>query len=402
MIYFTELGLAIREAWKAKRFVKGWLPEISASLLEENPPGERLSFTDIVEWAEASDVLPRQARLDEAFGQPPLTMFWDKRFRIDILFWHTGTTGIHQHQFCGAFSLLAGSSVHSKYEFTLRRSLGPGLKFGHISLSEVEFLTSGMVRQIELGPGLIHSLFHLDTPSVTVVVRTPSDPDTGPEFEYKPPNLAIDPSHLNHAMTKKTQLLRLLLRVGSTDYERMARVAVANSDLHTAFLVLRQARVHSENPKVFERLVDASRQRHGEDLGLLLPSLEEEWRRSLIIIWRKLVTDPNHRFFLALLMNLPSQAAISKVISSRHPDTDPLQLIQKWSREISDSNGIGIEFDDTIALLFRCLLERKSLEETLEVLRQEYPVESVDSQRALIEDACGRIQDSELLRPLFV
>lgn len=401
-MYFTQLGLAIKEAWGAKKFRKEWLPRVAAAAFEENPPSARPDFLDVIEWAESASVLPRQARLDEAFGQPPLTVFWDERFRVDVLFWHTATTGIHQHKFCGAFTLLAGSSVHSRYDFRLERQLGSGLQFGSVAVRDVEFLTPGAVREIAPGSGLIHSLFHLDTPSVSVVVRTPDDQDAGPEFEYKPPHLALDPSHSNEATTKKTQLLRLLLLINSPAYERLARVALDNSDLHLAFLVLRQALVHSETLDVYERLTEAGRERHGIDLDLLLPSLEEEWRRSLIVALRKQVTEPDHRFFLALLMNLPTQDAIVKGISSRHPDDDPLNLIQRWSRELSEVKNTGIEFDETIALLFRCLLERKSVEETLDLLRREYPAESVNSQRTLIEDACRRIRRSELFRPLFV
>lgn len=401
-MYFTQLGLAIKEAWKAKAFKRQWLPEIAATALTENPPGTCLDFLDVIEWAETTGVLPQQARLDEAFGQPPLTVFWDERFRIDVLFWHTATTGIHQHKFCGAFTLLAGSSVHSTYNFSLERKLSPALQFGNISVRNVEFLTPGMVREIVSGSNLIHSLFHLDTPSVSVVVRTPDDLDSGPEFEYKPPHLAIDPSHSNQATTKKSQLLRLLLIIKSPAYERLAKLAIDNSDLHIAFLVLRQAIVHFETLDVFERLVEAARNRHGEDLELLLPSLEEEWRRSLIVTLRKQITEPDHRFFLALLMNLPTQAEIVKVISSRHTDANALSLIQRWSRELSGLDSIGIEFDETIALLFRYLLERKSFEEILALLRQEYSHGSVNSQRELIEDACKRIQHSELFRPLFI
>jgi hypothetical protein len=401
-MYFSQLGLTIKDAWAAKKFDRQWLPEIAAAALRKNPPSDHSSFLKVIEWVEKADVLPQQARLDEAFGQPPVTMFWDERFRIDVLFWHTATTGIHQHRFSGAFTLLGGSSVHSRYDFELIRSMGPALLYGNTILRDVEFLTPGSVREIASGQALIHALFHLDTPSVSVVVRTPEAADAGPEFEYKPPTLAIDPSHNNQATTKKLQLLRLLLRVDSIEYERLARQAMANSDLHTAFLVLRQARLHVEALEIFEGLMEVGRQRHGDDIDLLLPSLEEEWRRNLVIMRRKEITDPDHRFFLALLMNLPNQAAIRRVISSRHPGDDPLNLIKNWSRELSGFDRIGIEFDETIATLFGYLLEFKPIEETLTLLTARYSVESIHSQRDVIADACKRIQSSELLRPLFI
>src|SRR5205085_1073928 len=111
----------------------------------------------------------------------------------------------------------------------------PGIRLGKVALNAVELLKPGDVREINCGSDLIHSLFHLDNPSVSIVVRTPDEPDSGPEFEYKPPSLAIDPAHFNQATTKKSQLLRLLLKLKSAEYERFATIALKNSDLHLAF-----------------------------------------------------------------------------------------------------------------------------------------------------------------------
>lgn len=400
-MYFTELGLGIKEAWCDEGFRKDRLAKIAARELAENLPHAHLGFLDVIAWAESASVLPQQARLDEAFGQPPLTVFWDDRFRIDVLFWHTATTGIHQHKFWGAFTLLEGSSLHSRYQFSPEKELGPGLRLGKLTLNDVELLKAGDVREINCGSDLIHSLFHLDNPSVSIVVRTPDNPDGGPEFEYKPPTLAIDPAHFNQATTKKSQLLRLLMRLKSPEYERLAAVALKNSDLHLAFIVLRQALVHHESPDMFDRLLKEARARHGHEIELLLPSLHEEWRRAFIISQRKQVTNPDQRFFLALLMNLPCQDAISKIISVRHKDSEPLDLIQRWCVDLSGLDKIGIEFDETIRLLFRYLLQNKSMDEIVQLLSDEYDADTVRNQRDLIKQACERIRASEVLRPLF-
>jgi hypothetical protein len=39
--------------------------------------------------------------------------------RIEALFWVDGTTSIHQHSFSGAFQVLAGKSIHSRYRSTV-------------------------------------------------------------------------------------------------------------------------------------------------------------------------------------------------------------------------------------------------------------------------------------------
>jgi hypothetical protein len=400
-MYFTELGQKIKEEWRRSEFDSDWLPAIACETLLKEPPSAALDYLDVITWAESASALPQQARLDEAFGQPPLTVFWDDRFRIDVLFWHTATTGIHQHQFCGAFALLAGSSLHCRYEFNLERQLSEGLLLGSVELKHAELLKTDDAREIRGSSTLIHSLFHLDSPSVSVVVRTPNDARYAPEFEYKPPNLAIDPSNSNPAITKKMQLLRLLLRLKSPDYERMAKVALENSDQRLAFLILRQALVHHEDPDLFGRLLTVARERHGAEVDLLLPSLQEEWRRSFVITQRAQVVNPDHRFFLALLMNLPSRAAISKIISDRHPESDPLSLVEQWCKELSGLETIGIEFDQTIELLFGYLLRGHSVERILELLGERFSPEDVRKQQASITELCERIRAAEILHPLF-
>src|SRR5262249_3754163 len=94
-MYFTQLGQAIREEWRRREFDNEWLPGIAWEALLKQPPAAALDYLDVIGWAETVSALPQQARLDEAFGQPPLTVFSDDRFRIDVLFWHTATTGIH-------------------------------------------------------------------------------------------------------------------------------------------------------------------------------------------------------------------------------------------------------------------------------------------------------------------
>lgn len=400
-MYFTELGQKIREQWRRKEFASDWLPPIACKMLLEEPPAAALDYVDVITWAESASTLPRQARLDEAFGQPPLTVFWDDRFRIDVLFWHTATTGIHQHQFCGAFALLAGSSLHCRYEFEVERQLSEGLLLGAVQLKNAELLKTGDAREIRGSSNLIHSLFHLDSPSVSVVVRTPDDVRNAPEFEYKPPNLALDPSNTNSVTTKKMQLLRLLLRLKSPDYERMSKVALENSDLRLTFLVLRQALVHHEDPDLFDRLLTVARERHGPEVDLLLTSLHEEWRRSFVIAQRAHIVEPDHRFFLAVLMNLPDRAAISKIITDRHPEADPLSLVQQWCKELGGLETIGIEFDQTIELLFGYVLRDHSVERILELLAEQFSPEDVRKQEASIRELCERIRGAEILHPLF-
>jgi len=70
-----------------------------------------------IRWVHNSVSLPEQQDIEGRFGNPPITMFSGARFYIDVYYWLDGTTAIHQHSFTGAFQVLLGSSIHSRYSF---------------------------------------------------------------------------------------------------------------------------------------------------------------------------------------------------------------------------------------------------------------------------------------------
>lgn len=62
--------------------------------------------------------LPPQRGHDQGFGQPAITLYSGERFLIEALCWHTGTPAIHHHAFSGAFRVMTGRSVHSRYSYS--------------------------------------------------------------------------------------------------------------------------------------------------------------------------------------------------------------------------------------------------------------------------------------------
>src|SRR5688572_18357383 len=170
-------------------------------MLAESRFAERVTLGDIVDWTATTDRIPHQIDLDSEFGQPPLSVYAEERFFIQVIFWRDGTTAVHQHAFSGAFGVLAGGSIHSEYEWVPRRRVNAHLHFGDIERTKLELLAAGDVRPIASGRRLIHSLFHLDRPSISVVVRTAQDADTGPQYTYWRPHCS-----------RAAQRLRLLRR----------------------------------------------------------------------------------------------------------------------------------------------------------------------------------------------
>src|SRR6266853_1534338 len=146
--------------------------------------------------------------------QPPLTVYSGRDFRIEVLFWVQGVPAIHQHSFSGAFHVMHGSSLQTLWEFELREQVALRLALGRVSLKKAELLRKGDSRPIIAGKQLIHSTFHLDRPSLTVVVRTIGEIDKQPQYSYLPPTIAHYPFDIVPSVKRRTQLLMMLLKSG--------------------------------------------------------------------------------------------------------------------------------------------------------------------------------------------
>jgi hypothetical protein len=79
---------------------------------------------------------------------------------------------------------------------------------------------------------------------------------------------------------------------------------------------------------VFER-------KHRRLAKLALPSIEEIIRRDSLVSLRSLLTDVQHRFFLALLLNVLNRKDFLRLIGQRFPGT-PERTLARWISEIKE------------------------------------------------------------------
>ncbi|MEW6208326.1 MAG: hypothetical protein AB1631_08155, partial [Acidobacteriota bacterium] len=244
MRFFEELGSIVEQRWRAANYGEESFPEIAALALAETNPSERVDPLDIVRWVQGATSLPPQADIEAKFGNPPLTLFAGPRFHIDVYFWLDGTTSIHQHAFSGAFQVLAGSSIHSRYLFARNRQINDHFSVGQVIYDTSELLAKGDIRPILPGDQFIHSLFHLDRPSATVVVRTYQTTSALPQFNYLKPGLAIDPFFKEESAVRKVQCAALLLGARHAEADSILCEMISSSDFHTAFLLLDTAFKH--------------------------------------------------------------------------------------------------------------------------------------------------------------
>jgi hypothetical protein len=173
--YFDELGRAMSEIWSGMGRQMSSLPDASVQALKLVEPPAGLGAVDILTDAVKNEDLPRQSNPADSFGQPPLIMYDEGDFFVQALTWMDGSTAVHEHGFAGAFMVLQGASLHIEHHFDeAERMADDFILVGDLSQARPEVLRPGDVRPIEVGGDFIHALFHLEKPTVTMVIRNES------------------------------------------------------------------------------------------------------------------------------------------------------------------------------------------------------------------------------------
>jgi hypothetical protein len=419
---FAELGALVESRWKDQNYNEQLFPEIAAQALAESGLAARVDPWDIIRWVHTAVALPEQRDVEGRFGNPPVTVFSGARFYIDVYYWLDGTTSIHQHSFTGAFQVLLGSSIHSRYSFREDRIVNEHFSTGELTLEDVQLLEREDVRTIRAGRQFIHSLFHLDRPSATITIRTEYTPLAALQYDYRKPYFACNPFFRNAAMTKKLQTVGLLLGMKHKDSDKMIGDLVCSADFHTAYFVLAETYNHLKGDQIdalfglstgidrFNAILERCRRVHGEITDLVLPVLREYERQQNIVIRRSSITGDEHRFFLALLLNVPSREKILELVSKRFPDRDPVETILDWVEELAktrvlgseEPNALGIaDFEDAHVFVLECLLQGLGAEEINQRAAAQYSPENAAQLATRIPALSESLRESTLFVSLL-
>lgn len=342
--FFKDLGRTVLQQWKQADFSLEKFPEIARQALDEKPPAQHVELAAFMREFLLDDEQPFQTQ--SGFGQPEIIAYDHPRFYIQLLFWLDGTTDIHQHEFSGAFHVMTGSSIHAHYQFDPKHIITPHLQLGDVRMKKIELLETGSTVPIISGSKCIHSLFHLETPSVTVVVRTQNDPGTSPQFNFLPPHIALDP-HLNDFLTmRRKQLLDVMEQSEDPAYAELVLAMIQELDFERGFYILQHSMGHLADLGEWDTVLTAFETKHGPASALIAPTLEQCVHRDSIKNMRSRIADPEHRFFLALLMNVTSKSDVLTLVSQRYPEVKPVETILRWAEELADVSEDGTSILD--------------------------------------------------------
>ena len=267
---------------------------------------------------------------------------------------------------------------------------------GQLERVSTEILRPGVMRPIHAGDRLIHQLFHLELPSVTIVIRTYGERPHLPQYRYLPPGLAIDREDSDELRTRRLILLDGMARGHIDGLWKYTCNLIESGNLETLFYIFSTLTRRKIDRGLLMELYSVARQRHGDIVDLFQRVCEEERRTRIVTALRSKVSDPEARFLLALLMLMPDRNAIFETIRLQLPNAEPLSMIETWLEGMSGKETIGFDFSDVNRLIFRSLVEGLDTEGLLQRLRTEFRDDSIDAHRDRLLDHAKQLARSDL------
>jgi hypothetical protein len=397
---FEYLGDNVAEKWVRGGSREEDFGEIATNGLAESGILTSIAPEEIVAWVMKSEHVLDQKVSD--FGQPPVRVYTGDGFYIEALFWIDGTTSIHEHAFTGAFGVLSGSSVQSTYTFTPERVVSERLIIGRTRFIASELLNRGSIRPIHSGDSLIHSLFHLDRPSVSIVVRSSAKVrNARPQYFYFRPYLALYDFDLPSVWVIQTRMLESLTRTDAPSFWKAAREISSHCDPFMLFRTISIGfRRKKEDQDNWELLLSTIPRQTRWLLDYILPCVEENERSGRISSLRSKIHDPMHRFFLALLLNVPTREELLRLISERFPSRDPRSLILSWLTELFKEQRAGVQLNSEMLFLVQHILQGSDFDSAWPSLRLAFGCEG-QLDEELMRRTWSHLQGIDLFKPLF-
>lgn len=184
------IAAALDADWMANDYQDEIFAELAESTLKKFDHSGLPSLSQMHEELHTL-TLPEQTfpRLD--FSDFPVTLARTDLFSIDLYYWYTMDTGIHDHHFHGAFKVVEGGSLDVHYQFQTEEVFGRHLASGTLEKVSMNHQKKGDVQKINRYEKFIHQVFHLRFPTITLCIRTNKNHSLKPLSTYLYPNYRV-------------------------------------------------------------------------------------------------------------------------------------------------------------------------------------------------------------------
>lgn len=342
--YFQSLATLVRTKWLCANRDLAAFSDVAADSLEELPPSEYLNINNVVrDISSHFSELPNQTDPLGLFSEPPITIINEGDFCIDLHFWLDDIPSIHEHSFSGAFLLIHGAALHSKFTFTPSRTVDALLTLGNLNTSQVILLRPGNIIRIDPGPSFIHALFHITRPTVTLVIRTTNHAVEDQRWYSRPTLSFANNSRFPQYYSKH---LRLLDTIGASDPSQLQdllyQLAQKEMSGELVRFILHARNKFERNPDYLAELLNSIQFDSDDIQEALIAALKADSFDSYLLSMRTLLDSPDERCFIGSVLLAPTVSEIAP-------------LCMDWIENKSLSNVVDI----LTKLALRGIIDRK-------------------------------------------
>ena len=400
----SPVAAAVEDRWKERFYDSDALPDIAYEAMREADFASKFRYEDVLR-----DVIERRTVPEsyDKFSNFAQTVWRGTHMYVEFLVWLDATTSRHQHGFCGAFQVIHGASCHSTYDFRLTDRVNDRMELGEIKWRGSEILRAGDTQRIFVGEEYIHSLFHLVEPSVTLIFRSNGLPNHRPQWSYFLPSVRIDAfaeqEKASYSFQKKQKALSVAWRCDPDFGDELAFLRLESADMESAFRCLRNADRPGPDESTAEWRNEAHRRldsRWPDTWAICRDAIEYDVCNRDLIRRRKKVTDPDHRFVLAMLMNVPDAAAMLRLVEEKFDRHDPHNAIAEYLLAMG-VEGCGLTMEEDSVQLVSMVIFGLSFPEVLERYEENYGCEQVALHYQQLRRNYDNLKGAHILRAFF-
>jgi len=401
-----RIGERIDSEWKSSGSKVSALPAVAARVLHDEQPHRHYDLSKLAQWTLSQRTYPQACNPFGPLGPPAFTVWANGNLFANVYAYTTPEVVIHDHDFAGAFINLSGTTLHVTYEFDDAERVDPTLHVGDLAVRDVEVVRTGDVRRIDAGRRFIHQVWHVDQPTVVLVIRTgPLPRPARRQFQYLHAGFATE------VFRDASMLLDAPERFRYT--QKMAQCLSSSSRDTVAYLktLLRIERPwdaawhfldHWRDLRAIGALDDMLRigARHQGRWFAGLAKAGDEVDLFTSIQWSG-VRSIDDRIALALLMTFDGWAPMREWVEHLLPDSDPEERFVDTLRRLGDAGAIPLQLGDGGAAMLTCILKsdgnrdawRRSVRETFSIEQR--------SDWTLANSIDRTLREHRLLKPLF-
>src|SRR5207237_8161918 len=111
---------------------------------------------------------------------------------------------------------------------------------------------------------------------------------------------------------------------------------IADLEFERCFSLLHHCLESLQNLNQWDPVLQIFEKKHGALAAGVAATLKEDLRRSVIKSLRSTIIEPEHRFFLALLMNAPTRDDLLALVAQRFPEEAPEDSVMRWVEELTE------------------------------------------------------------------